>query len=483
MSVIADPQSNDAVRRLNDILAIQRSQQMRQGPPTAETRIDRINRAIALLVDHQAELVSALNADFGSRSPDASLLTDIVSSVVTLKQARSNVRKWMKAEPRRPEFPFGLLGARAEVQFQPKGVVGVIVPWNFPVNLTFTPLAGILAAGNRAMIKPSEFTPAVGELMKRLFTLMFDESEIAVVTGGADVGAAFAALPFDHLLFTGSTAVGRHIMRAAADNLTPVTLELGGKSPVVLGRSADLERAAARIMTGKTLNAGQICLAPDYVLAPADRVDAFANAAERAVKSMYPKLRENPDYTAIINQRHFDRLRGLVADAREKGAKIVEINPTGEDLSQQEHRKLAPTLILGATHEMKVMQEEIFGPLLPVLTYSGARDAIDFVNARPRPLALYYFGDDPAEQDEVLTRTISGGVCINDVVVHVAQEDLPFGGVGASGIGAYHGRDGFLEFSHRRAVYRQTASELVSKILRPPYGDTFRKQVGARLSK
>jgi len=376
----------------------------------------------------------------------------------------------------------GLLGAKAEVRYQPKGVVGVMTPWNFPVQLSFDAIAGAFGAGNRVMLKPSELTPTTSALLAQTLDLYFDEDEIAVILGGPDVGAAFAALPFDHLIFTGATNVGRHVMRAAADNLTPVTLELGGKSPVVIGKGADLAKAAARVMNGKTMNAGQVCLAPDYVLAPRDSVGPFVEASRAAIAKMYPTIKDNGDYTAIISQRHYDRVRGLIDDARAKGAEIVELNPANEDFRQQEHRKIPPTIVLGATDEMAVMQEEIFGPVLPVIAYERFEDAIAQINARPRPLGLYYFGEDQAESEALLERTHSGGVTINDVIFHIAQENLPFGGVGPSGIGAYHGERGFREFSHEKAIYRQTGSELIA-MLRPPYGETFRKQVAARLKR
>ena len=344
------------------------------------------------------------------------------------------------------------------------------------MNLTFTPLAGVLAAGNRAMIKPSEYTPATSELMARMFGSVFSPEEIAVVTGGPDVGQAFAGLAFDHLVFTGATSIAAHVMRAAADNLTPLTLELGGKSPVILSRTADMATAAARIMSGKTLNAGQICLAPDYVLAPADRMGEFVDEAKRAVTAMFPTIKDNPDYTAIVSERHFERIKGYVEEARAKGAQVIEIKPDGEDLSQQEHRRIAPTLIIEPTDDMKVMQEEIFGPVLPVKSYATMAEALAYVNAHDRPLGLYYFGSDADERESVLAKTTSGGVTVNDVVFHVAQEDLPFGGVGPSGMGSYHGQDGFREFSHRKAIYTQVKNDMGPlKALRPPYGEGIRK--------
>jgi len=467
------------------LLAKQKAAHLRDGPPSAETRIQRLDRCIGLLVEHRKAIEDALNADFGSRSPEATAFTDVAASIGPLQHAKANLKKWMKTE-RRKTSPalLGLFGAKAEVRYQPKGVVGVISPWNFPVNLTFTPLAGILAAGNRAMIKPSEYTPATSELMARMFGGAFSEEEIAVVTGGPEVGQAFAGLAFDHLIFTGATGIARHVMKAAAENLTPLTLELGGKSPVILGRSADVAVAAARIMNGKTLNAGQICLAPDYVLAPKEKLEAFVGEAQGAVARMFPTIRDNPDYTAIVAQRHYDRIMGYIEDARAKGARVVELKPEGEDLTQQEHRKIAPTLIIEPTDDMKVMQEEIFGPVLPVKTYESVDEAVAYVNAHDRPLGLYYFGDDAAEQEKVLTATTSGGVTVNDVVFHVAQEDLPFGGVGPSGMGSYHGHDGFREFSHKKAVYSQLKKDIGPLVqMRPPYGAGFRKYLDGAIKR
>ena len=369
-----------------------------------------------------------------------------------------------------------LFGAKAEVRFQPKGVIGIISPWNFPVNLTFTPLAGVLAAGNRAMIKPSEFTPATSALMAEMFAKVFSPEEIAVVTGGSEAGQEFAGLPFDHLVFTGATAIAEHVMRAAAPNLTPLTLELGGKSPVIVSRSADMKTAAARIMNGKTLNAGQICLAPDYVLVPQDQMQSFVDEARGAVAGMFPTMKDNPDYTAIISQRHYDRISGYVEEARGAGATVLELKPEGENMTQQEHRKIAPTLILDPSDDLKVMKEEIFGPVLPVKGYSTVAEAVAYVNAHDRPLGLYYFGEDLAEREGVLSTTTSGGVTVNDVVMHVAQEDLPFGGIGPSGMGSYHGHDGFKEFSHKKAIYTQMKKDIPQlKMLRPPYGAGIRK--------
>ncbi|MES3026374.1 MAG: coniferyl aldehyde dehydrogenase [Pseudomonadota bacterium] len=469
---------------MNALLAKQKAAHLRDGAPSAAQRIERIDRAIGLLVDNAGAIADALNQDFGSRSKEASAFTDVAASIGPLKHARAHLTKWMRPEKRKPTPAIlGLFGAKAEIRYQPKGVVGIISPWNFPVNLTFAPLAGVLAAGNRAMIKPSEFTPATSELMAVMFAGAFSDEEIAVVTGGPEVGQAFAGLAFDHMIFTGATNIARHVMRAAADNLVPLTLELGGKSPVILGQSADIATASARIMNGKTLNAGQICLAPDYVLTPRESLEPFVAGAQAAVAKMFPTLKDNPDYTAIVAQRHYDRIKNYVDDARAKGARIVELKPDGEDLSQQEHRKIAPTLIIDPTDDMLVMQEEIFGPVLPVKTYSGIDEAIAYVNKGDRPLGLYYFGTDEAEREKVLNATTAGGVTINDVVFHVAQENLPFGGVGPSGMGSYHGVDGFREFSHAKSIYTQIKADKPLQQMRPPYGPAIRKYLEGQLKR
>lgn len=467
--------------RMDAILERQKAACIRDGMPSAGKRVEWIDRSIDLLCTHGEALCDAMSADFGHRSKDQSNLSDIAGSIETLKYAKKNLRAWMRPSRRSVQFPLGLFGARAAVHYQPKGVVGVISPWNFPVNLTFAPLAGIFAAGNRAMIKPSEFTEQTSQLMAKLLGEYYTDEEVAVVTGGPEVGAAFTKLAFDHIVFTGATSVAHHVMRAAADNLVPVTLELGGKSPVILGRSADVQKAALRIMSGKTLNAGQICLAPDYVFVPEDKNDEFVEAARDAVAKMYPAgLKDNEDYTSVVNQRHFERLQSSLEDARAKGGAIIEINPADEDFSQQSHHKMPPYIVAGATDDMTVMQDEIFGPILPIRTYKDTEDVVAYINAHPRPLGLYYFGSDAAERDYVLGNTTSGGVTVNDVFFHVAQEDLPFGGIGSSGMGAYHGRDGFIEFSHKKAVYTQPAADLLA-IIRPPYGPKFRRLIGSRI--
>ncbi|MEQ9397414.1 coniferyl aldehyde dehydrogenase [Haliea sp.] len=477
--------AEDIEQRMLQTLEAQRKDYLREGDVSAETRIDRLDRGIDVVLKYQDRIVAALDADFGCRARQVSLLTDVAASVTPMKHARKHLRKWMRPRRRPTMFPLNLLGGRSRIEYQPLGVVGVISPWNFPVNLTFGPLAGILAAGNRALIKPSEFTPATSEVMAEMVAEAWDEKEVAIFTGGPEVGQAFSALPFDHLLFTGATSVARHIMTAAARNLVPVTLELGGKSPVIVSRSANLEQSLERIMLGKTLNAGQICLAPDYLMVPEEKLQDVIAAAEKAVTAMYPTILGNPEYTAVVNERHYERLTGYLREAEERGFKTITINPAGEDFSaQQGSRKIPPTLIPQPAEDLKVMQEELFGPLLPIRTYKDFNETIDYVNANPRPLAAYYFGSDKAEEEAVLKRTTSGGACINDVIMHVMQEELPFGGVGPSGMGAYHGETGFRTFSHAKSIYRQAGIN-VGKLggMLPPYGKATEKTISMQVKK
>jgi coniferyl-aldehyde dehydrogenase len=478
-------QTEDIEQRMLQALEAQRKDYLREGDVSAETRIDRLDRGIDVVLKYQDKIVEALNADFSCRARQVSLLTDVAASVTPMKHARKHLRKWMRPQRRPTMFPLNLLGGRSRIEYQPLGVVGVISPWNFPVNLTFGPLAGILAAGNRALIKPSEFTPATSEVMAEMVAEAWDAKEVAIFTGGPEVGQAFSGLPFDHLLFTGATSVARHIMTAAARNLVPVTLELGGKSPVIISRSANLEQSLERIMLGKTLNAGQICLAPDYLMVPEEKLQEVIAAAEKAVTAMYPTILANPEYTAVVNERHYERLTGYLREAEERGIKTIAINPGKEDFSaQQGNRKIPPTLIPQPADDLKVMQEELFGPLLPIRTYKEFDETIDYVNANPRPLAAYYFGSDKAEEEAVLKRTTSGGACINDVIMHIMQEELPFGGVGPSGMGAYHGEAGFRTFSHAKSVYRQ-AGVNVGKLggMLPPYSKATEKTISMQVKK
>ena len=467
---------------MQGILDRQRATFVAARPEPLSVRRDRLKRLKALLLDNAEALCAAMSADFGNRSREMSMMSDVVAGVSLVNYCQKNLARWSRPEKRHTNFPLGLLGARSELRHEPKGVIGIVSPWNFPVGLTVNPLAQALAAGNRAMIKPSEFTERTSATMADLFARYFSEDEVATVLGGAEVGQEFCGLAFDHLLFTGATPIGRHVLRAAADNLVPVTLELGGKSPTIVGRSADVDRAAGRIALAKMMNAGQICLAPDYLLVPEDREDRTIAALKSHVSAMYPTLLSNDDYASVINARHRDRLQGLVADAVAKGAEAIEVNPAGEDFSAANLNKLPLTILRNVDDGMKVMQEEIFGPVLPVKTYRAIDEAIDYVNAHDHPLGLYYFGEDKAEEDRVLSRTISGGVTVNDAMFHVSMDDLPFGGVGPSGMGSYHGPEGFKTFSHARAVYRQPRLD-VTKLagVRPPYGKAILRTIAQGL--
>jgi coniferyl-aldehyde dehydrogenase len=468
---------SDVDERLERTLAGQRTAFLSERGASAAARIDRLERAARLLVDHEQDFVDAVAADFGQRPAALTRFTDILPAVRALQHARKHVRRWMRPQRCVPELPFRLAGVRAEILHQALGVVGLISPWNFPVNLTFCPLAGALAAGNRCMIKPSEITPRTSALMQRLVASAFDVSEVSVITGDAQVAARFARLPFDHLVFTGSTAVGKQVMAAAAEHLVPVTLELGGKCPTVIGRSADLGRAVDRILLGKLANAGQMCLAPDHVYVSADMLHAFVEQARRWMDRVYPDLASNRDYTSLISDRHADRVAALIADARAKGAEVIELGAASGPVSPR--RLSPPALIVGVSDDMRVMQEEIFAPLLPLKSYTHLDEVISDINRRPRPLALYYFGTDRDEERKLLAGTTSGGVTINDVAMHVLLEELPFGGVGASGTGAYHGEHGFRRFSHARAVYRQPGLDVAGLLgLRPPYGSRIERVLG-----
>lgn len=451
-------------------LDLQRDAHQAALPEPLELRKDRLRRAIAMVEDHADRICEALSEDFGHRSREQSMATDIGGSVGPLKHALKHVDRWARPDRKSVPFPLGLLGASARVDYHAKGVVGIIAPWNFPVNLIMSPLAGVLAAGNRAMVKTSEYTPATAAVLEDICGTYFSADELVFVSGGPEVGQAFAALPFDHIIFTGGTGIGRHILHAAADNLVPVTLELGGKSPVIVGKGADLTQTTERVVLGKMLNAGQICLAPDYMLVRPEDESAIVEGLTRAASVMYPTLIDNPDYTSVLGDRHLTRLQSWIEDAQAKGARIEVVNPANEDFRNSNTRKMPLHIVRDVTDNMLVMQEEIFGPVLPIRTYEGVNDAIGQVNGRGRPLALYYFGSDAGERQRVLDRTLSGGVTLDDVIFHVSMEDLPFGGIGPSGMGAYHGRDGFLTFSHARSVYKQARVD-VAKLagLKPPY--------------
>ncbi|MFC6337067.1 aldehyde dehydrogenase family protein [Pseudomonas sp. CCM 7891] len=465
---VAYLQDSQALDQLQSLFEAQRRAYAANPMPTAAQRQQWLKTLRELLSDERQVLIDAISSDFSHRSADETLFAELMPSLHGIHYASKHLKGWMK--PSRRAVGIAFQPASAKVIYQPLGVVGVIVPWNYPLYLAIGPLVGALAAGNRVMLKLSESTPATGQLLKTLLAKIFPEDLVCVVLGEAEVGMAFSKLPFDHLLFTGATSIGKHVMRAAAEHLTPVTLELGGKSPAIVSADVPLKDAAERIAFGKTLNAGQTCVAPDYVLVPQDRVDAFIEAYSKAVRGFYPTLADNPDYTAIINERQLARLNGYVKDATDKGATLIPLYDQGQA------RRMPHSLLLNVSDEMTVMQDEIFGPVLPIVPYRGLDQAIAYINQRPRPLALYYFGYNKAEQNRVLHETHSGGVCLNDTLLHVAQDDMPFGGIGPSGMGHYHGHEGFLTFSKAKGVLVKQRLN-AAKLIYPPYGKSIQKLI------
>ncbi|TCP97417.1 coniferyl-aldehyde dehydrogenase [Sphingomonas sp. PP-F2F-A104-K0414] len=419
-----------------------------------------------MVLDNAKPLAAAIAQDFGGRSEAETELVEVVPIMNGIRHAMSSLPRWMRDERRHVSAAFQ--PAKAWVRYEPLGVIGIIAPWNYPLYLALGPLIDAFAAGNRALIKPSELTPAFSDLLARIVADRFDSDRVSVITGGPDVAQAFSALPFDHLVFTGSTAVGRHVMRAAAENLTPVTLELGGKSPVIVARDYSIEKAARSISFGKFINAGQTCVAPDYVLAPTESAERLAEAVLAAAQQAYPTIQTNDQYSNIITDRHRARLQAGVDEAIAAGARVLtHPDATGPN------GKMAPTIVLDPPMDGLLMTEEIFGPVLPVVRYSSLADALAQVNSRERPLALYCYTDDRKTRDTVLDGAISGGATLNGALMHVVQDDLPFGGVGASGSGAYHGRDGFRRFSHARAVHQIGFVNVFEK-LGPPWGGLAR---------
>lgn len=444
----------------------------RDAHPGWDARDARLAALERLVRENAPAIAEAIRGDFGNRSLHETQLLELFPSLEAIRHARRHLKSWMRPERRAVSMWF--LPGRARVLHQPLGVVGIIVPWNYPLLLAVGPLVAALAAGNRVMVKMSEYTPAMSELFARLVGKYFADDEVAVVQGDAGVAQAFALLPFGHLLFTGSTKVGYSVMRAAAENLTPVTLELGGKSPAILGPDYPLEKFAERVMVAKTMNAGQTCIAPDYVLVPAGQAREFIAAARKVVDACYPDILRTPDYSSIISERHFRRLTGLVEEARAQGAEAVPLSAAAE--ADAATRRIPPLALLNATPAMQVMQEEIFGPVLPVVGYHDLDEAIRYVNARPNPLALYYFDHDRGRIDQVLEQTLSGGVTINDTLLHIAQDNLPFGGVGESGKGHYHGFEGFEAFSKKKAVFFQSRVNGMG-LFKPPYGKLFERMI------
>ncbi|MCL2535400.1 MAG: coniferyl aldehyde dehydrogenase, partial [Nocardiaceae bacterium] len=461
------------IARLPQILEAQKRAAYEHGFPAAEVRRERLQRMIDLLVRYHKPLTEAMDADFGGRLVAFSIMNDILGSITSLKHTRDSFESWMENEERPPYPPYDQLGAKAYIQYQPKGSVGIIGTWNAPLFTLLSPLACALGAGNRAILKPSEVVPQTAQVLADAVADMFDPSEVAVVTGGPEVADAFTSLPFDHLVFTGSTEVGKLVMTNAAKNLVPVTLELGGKSPTVVGRSADFDDAANKIAIAKATNSGQICVSPDVVYVPREQLDSFVSALEKSYAALLPTVTDNPDVVAIVSDRHLARVESLVADARDRGALIVA-TPVDETARVDGDRKRPLRLVVSPPADSKIMQEEIFGPAIILLPYDQTEEVIADINSRPKPLALYYFGTDPAEQQAVLSRTSSGGVTVNDIMMHPGMNDAPFGGVGASGMGHYHGREGFLQFSHARTIFEAPEHDPRGEWgTLPPYGEGF----------
>lgn len=435
--------------QLSNILSKQRSAFLLDGAPTLEQRRDDLKKFKAALIAHRKEIEEAVNTDFGHRSRHETAVVEILGVVEGIKYLDRHLRKFMR--PSRRHVALHMRFGKTRVEYQPLGVVGVIAPWNYPINLSLMPVVTAIAAGNRVMLKPSKFTPATNAVIEAMFKDIFPETQVTLVNSD---GSAFSKLPFDHLVFTGSTSVGRSVMKAASENLVPVTLELGGKSPVIISKAYPLEKAVSRIVYGKLLSGGQTCIAPDYALVHETEIDAFIKAYDNGVKTAYPDGPTSADYTSIVNDQQYTLLKDLLDDARLHGAKVIEVGNKPVDALTRPHT-LAPTIVLGVTDDMKIAHEEIFGPILPIFSYRTIEDAIGFVNARPRPLALYYFGSDSTDKRKVLDRTISGNVTINGTFFHIAQDDLPFGGVGESGMGQYHGIEGFRTLSHAKGIYEQ----------------------------
>ena len=434
---------------LHTILANQRNAFLHEGPPTLEQRRADLKKFKLALIARRKQIEEAINKDFGHRSKHETAIIEILGVIEGLKYLSTNLRKFMT--PSQRNVALHMRFGKARVEYQPLGVVGVISPWNYPINLSLMPVVTAIAAGNRVMLKPSKFTPATNAVIASMFSEIFPKEQVTLVNGD---GAAFSKLPFDHLIFTGSTLVGRSVMKAASQNLVPVTLELGGKSPVIVSKGYSLEKAASRIVYGKLLSAGQTCIAPDYALVHESEVEAFIKAYELSVKVAYPDGPTGEDYTSIVNEQQFTILKELLDDARKLGAKVIEVGVNPGDASKRPHT-MAPTIVLGITDDMRIAKEEIFGPILPILTYQSIDEAINYVNNRPRPLALYFFTHDDKDKKRVLSRTTSGNVTINGTFSHIAQDDLSFGGVGESGMGAYHGIEGFRTLSHAKGIYEQ----------------------------
>ena len=454
------------IRRAGDILEQQRRTFVYDGAPGIRERKERLKALRKAVLAYRGRLEDAVNEDFGNRSAYETGLLELTVIVQSIDYLISNLRRFMKPERRHVGLLYRF--AKAHIEFQPKGVIGIMAPWNYPVSLTLVPLATALAAGNRAMLKPSELTPRTSEVLQQMIAETFSQDDVAVVLGGPEVGAGFSALPFDHLFFTGSTEVGKKVMAAASANLVPVTLELGGKSPLVIDQGQVNAHNMDNIVFGKLANAGQTCVAPDYALVHEDDLDNFIEEYSAAVSRFYPEGPTSSDYTSIISERHYNRLNSLLDGALNQGAKVIQVGET-PDQAGVRVRTIAPALVINAPEDSAVMQEEIFGPVLPIVTYRSMDEVVEYINGRPRPLALYYLGKPGSRSARLLRNTTSGNVGINNTIMHVAQDDLPFGGVGASGMGSYHGIEGFRSMSHAKGVYQQGRWNMAT-MARAPFG-------------
>jgi len=450
----------------------------RKRPLSYRERHDALTRFQKIIYERRSELCDTISADFGNRAAHETMLLEIFVLLDEIRHTKRHLKKWMKTHTVMPNWQF--LPSRSKFIYQPLGVVGVMGAWNYQLLLTLSPMIGAISAGNHVMVRPSELAPKTAELMKQIIAETFDPEYVTVLTGGLEVSQAFSALNFDHLIFTGSTGVGKIVMRNAAEHLTPVTLELGGKSPALIGKDYDLASAARKIIHGKLSNSGQTCVAPDYVLVHEDRKDEFVELAAGVIAEYYPTLVKNRDYTHILSERHYTRLESIVAEVVEKGGKARVVNPAGEDCNVV-NKVFAPTIVHECPADTVAVTEEIFGPVLPVVTFKDLEEALEYINARPRPLALYYFSRDKSRTKQVLFGTISGGVTVNGCIYHLPQNNLPFGGVGESGMGAYHGLDGFQTFSKKKAVFFQSRFSL-TVFMRPPYSKFMNLLLGIILS-
>ena len=453
---------------MEDILEVQKKAFLKEGPPSLEQRTDLLKRCVALIETHQEKIIKALNQDFQNRSIDEIKISEIDQTIRNILFTIKKINKWMQPQRRFSSLGTDLLGAKSFLQPSPLGTVGIIAPWNFPVGLIFYPLASIFAAGNRAMVKPSEITPATANIIKEGVEKYFDISELAVITGGPSVGEQFSALKLDHLLFIGSNRVAKKVAAQAAKNLVPTTLELGGKSPTIIGTNANMVLAAERILFSKTLNAGQICLSPDYIFVKKDEERNLISELKKAYSKFFPEPNSH-NQTSMVNQHHFKRMNSYLLDATKKGATVESLG------KNDDHNKnmISTKIVTEVNDSMDVMKHEIFGPVLPIMTYESISDVVNYINKNDNPLGLYYFGRSQFEQNFVINNTRSGGVTVNDTMFHILQSRLPFGGVGQSGHGCFHGYEGFLNFSHLKSIYHQTSVDFILAMIRPPRGKAF----------